>query len=129
MNFRVRYVIAPAVAAILALATGFPSTAWARKQHNTKDQATTTQTSAQSSNDHSGKTSSGNKSESSSPSHKRAERAAVPARTPPSPGMVWVNTDSKVYHKKGSRYYGKTRKGEWMTEQQAQKDGYRASKN
>jgi hypothetical protein len=50
------------------------------------------------------------------------------ARTPPKPGMVWVNTESKIYHKPGSRWYGKTVSGEWLTEAEAIKAGYRASK-
>jgi DNA uptake protein ComE-like DNA-binding protein len=49
-------------------------------------------------------------------------------RTPPKKGMVWVNTDSKLYHKEGSRWYGKTKEGKWMTEQDATKEGYRAAK-
>jgi hypothetical protein len=43
--------------------------------------------------------------------------------------MVWVNTDSKIYHKPGSRWYGKTKEGQWMTEQDAVKAGYRAAQN
>jgi len=43
--------------------------------------------------------------------------------------MVWANTDSKVYHKSGSRWYGKTKQGQWMTEQDAQKAGFREAKN
>jgi hypothetical protein len=43
--------------------------------------------------------------------------------------MVWVNTDSKIYHKPGSRYYGKTKQGKYMTEADAQKAGYRAAEN
>jgi len=50
------------------------------------------------------------------------------AQTPPSPGMVWANIDTKVYHKAGDRYYGKTKHGQWMTEQQAIAAGYRAAK-
>jgi hypothetical protein len=42
-------------------------------------------------------------------------------------GLVWVNTDSKVYHKDG-QFYGKTKKGQFMTEADAQKGGYRAAK-
>jgi hypothetical protein len=45
------------------------------------------------------------------------------------PGMLWVNKSSKVYHKPGSRYYGKTKEGKWMTEQDAVKAGYRAAEN
>jgi hypothetical protein len=42
--------------------------------------------------------------------------------------MVWVNTDSKIYHKQGSRWYGNTKKGQWMSEGDAQKAGYKESK-
>jgi len=42
-------------------------------------------------------------------------------------GLVWVNTDSKVYHKDG-RYYGNTKQGKFMTEADAQKAGYKAAK-
>jgi DNA uptake protein ComE-like DNA-binding protein len=52
----------------------------------------------------------------------------TPARTPPIPGMVWANTDSKIFHEAGSRWYGKTQNGEWMSEAEAKKAGYRASK-
>ena len=57
-----------------------------------------------------------------------SSKANVQAQTPPSPGM-WVNTNSKVYHKPGSQYYGKTKQGKWMTEQDAIKAGYRAASN
>jgi DNA uptake protein ComE-like DNA-binding protein len=53
---------------------------------------------------------------------------SITPRTPPKKGMVWVNTDSKVYHKEGSRWYGKTKEGEWMTEDEAIKKGNRAAK-
>ena len=42
--------------------------------------------------------------------------------------MVWVNTDTKVYHKEGSRWYGRTKKGKYMTESDAIKEGNRAEK-
>lgn len=54
---------------------------------------------------------------------------AVPARTAPAKGMVWLNTESKVYHKEGSHWYGKTKQGEFMTEQEAIKAGGRAAKD
>jgi competence protein ComEA len=47
----------------------------------------------------------------------------------PGNGMVWVNTDSGVYHKEGTRYYGKTKAGKYMTEADAVKAGYRPAKN
>jgi DNA uptake protein ComE-like DNA-binding protein len=43
-------------------------------------------------------------------------------------GMVWVNLDSKLYHKEGSRWYGKTKTGKYMSEADAVKQGFRASK-
>jgi hypothetical protein len=50
------------------------------------------------------------------------------AQTPPQKGMVWVNLNTKVYHKEGDPYYGKTKNGKWMTEDEAIKAGYRAAK-
>jgi competence protein ComEA len=49
--------------------------------------------------------------------------------TPPEKGMVWVNTKTKVYHKEGSRWYGKTKAGKWMTEADAVKEGNTAAKS
>ena len=56
-------------------------------------------------------------------------KAAPPQQTPPanSSGMVWVNTDSGIYHKPGTRYYGKTEQGKYMTEADAVKARYRAA--
>jgi cytoskeletal protein RodZ len=45
-----------------------------------------------------------------------------------STGKVWVNTDSGVYHK-GGKWYGATKQGKFMSEQEATKAGYRAAKN
>ncbi len=42
-------------------------------------------------------------------------------------GMVWVNLSSKVYHKEG-KFYGKTKRGKFMTEDDAKKAGYREAK-
>src|SRR6266567_57417 len=38
---------------------------------------------------------------------------------------VWVNTRSHVYHCPGTRYYGNTKNGEYMTQADAQKQGNR----
>ena len=43
-----------------------------------------------------------------------------------SSGMVWVNTDSGVYHK-GGRWYGKTKTGKFMSEADAKAAGFKAS--
>jgi DNA uptake protein ComE-like DNA-binding protein len=52
----------------------------------------------------------------------------VAPRAAPAAGMVWVNTATKVYHYEGDRWYGKTKEGKFMTEADAIKAGYRASK-
>jgi len=44
-------------------------------------------------------------------------------------GQVWVNNETHVYHKEGSRYYGKTKNGKYMSEQDAIKEGDKPAKN
>ena len=39
--------------------------------------------------------------------------------------QVWVNTKSRKYWKPGSRYYGKTKQGQYMSEEEAVQKGYR----
>jgi hypothetical protein len=38
---------------------------------------------------------------------------------------VWVNTNSGVYHCPGTRWYGNTKSGRFMTQREAQAKGYR----
>jgi hypothetical protein len=44
------------------------------------------------------------------------------------PGMVWVNTETHVYHKEGSRWYGRTKHGKYLKEQDAMNEGDHADK-
>jgi len=63
---------------------------------------------------------------------KAAPRAVEPkevTKTPSHAGMVWCNTRSKVYHKEGDRWYGKTEHGQWMTEADAIKAGYHEARH
>ena len=60
-----------------------------------------------------------------------ANAATSPIAAPQAPpangsSMVWVNTDSGVYHKPGTHYYGKTKHGKYMLEADAIKAGYHA---
>jgi len=59
-----------------------------------------------------------------------AKTAGAPAtaQQPPAKGMVWVNLDTKVFHREGDRYYGTTKNGKFMTEADAVKAGYREAK-
>ena len=63
-----------------------------------------------------------------SPSPRPAPAAQATYTPPPAAGMVWVNLESKVYHKEGDRWYGKTKNGKYMTEADAIAAGYRAVK-
>jgi DNA uptake protein ComE-like DNA-binding protein len=79
------------------------------------------------------KSSSAPASESSTKSSKASKSASsepdeAAYQPPPSKGMVWVNLDSKIYHREGDRWYGKTKNGKYMTEADAEKAGYRVSK-
>jgi serine/threonine-protein kinase len=59
-----------------------------------------------------------------------AAESAVPTAVPPPvarenpDARVWVNTDSGTYHCPGTRWYGKTHEGEYMTQKQARGKGY-----
>jgi hypothetical protein len=50
-------------------------------------------------------------------------------KTPPRKGMVWVNTDSGVYHREGDRWYGKTKDGKFMSEEEAKTAGFREAQH
>lgn len=60
------------------------------------------------------------------PAATAAPKKAAAAPAAGGPGQVWVNKESKVYHCSGSRWYGKTKNGEYMTEAQATSQGFHA---
>lgn len=55
-----------------------------------------------------------------------SQKAAI-QMPPAGSDKVWVNTHSKIYHCEGSKFYGKTKNGEFMTEADAQAKGYIAN--
>jgi hypothetical protein len=52
-----------------------------------------------------------------------ATRTAAPGG---GPGMVWLNTSTKVYHCYGTKYYGTTKAGSYMSEADAKAKGAHA---
>ncbi len=62
-----------------------------------------------------------------SPNPPNTEPEPRVSETATTPGQVWVNTKSGKYWKPGSRYYGKTKQGEYMGEKDAVQKGYLAA--
>ena len=60
-----------------------------------------------------------------SPAGRTTEEATNPPAAGGGHGQVWVNTETGVYHSEGSRFYGTTQKGKYMTEQDAIQAGYK----
>jgi hypothetical protein len=57
-----------------------------------------------------------------------ASPRATTAERESSRAKVWVNTATGVYHREGDRWYGKTKQGQYMSEDEAVRAGYRLSK-
>jgi len=73
-----------------------------------------------------------------SPTPAKTATPKAPAAPPPTSaaiasakasGQVWVNKNTKVYHKSGDREYGTTKNGAFMTEAAATAAGYKLAKN
>ena len=47
----------------------------------------------------------------------------------PTDEVVWLNTKSKIYHEKGTHYYGTTKQGEYACRKEADAVGDRKSKS
>jgi outer membrane biosynthesis protein TonB len=65
-----------------------------------------------------------------SPATRTTTAASTKATPAPGggPGIVWVSMDTHVYHKEGSRFYGKTKNGKYMSEADARKEGNRLAR-
>lgn len=63
------------------------------------------------------------------PAAAKSAPASSASQGSPGPGMVWVNLDSGIYHYPGTRYYGKTKSGKYLSEADAIKAGYHAAKD
>jgi hypothetical protein len=65
-----------------------------------------------------------------SPALARESYPAVnPNITCPGECVVWVNTNSGIYHYEGERWFGRTSDGEFEREKQAEREGDRATEN
>ena len=68
--------------------------------------------------------------QSATPTAATASTPKVKTNTAPAAnGQVWVNTKTGVYHYPGTRWYGNTKNGKYMSEQDAIKEGDRPAKN
>jgi len=47
----------------------------------------------------------------------------------PADTVVWLNTNSGIYHLKGERWYGRTKHGAYVCKKEADAAGYRETEN
>ena len=135
------YFVATVVAALVATTLSFGGAAVRAQQTQQTDQSDTAAKSKSKTKTESAPVSTSTPAAASSAAPSPASAAAPASKPAPAPkpaaqrqtpaahsaGTVWVNTDSGVYHKPGTRWYGKTKQGKYMTEADAQKAGYRAA--
>ena len=73
-----------------------------------------------------------NPASASQPTAKSSTKKAAASTTNPSnaahKGMVWASPKTKIYHREGDQWYGKSKGGKYMTEADAIKAGYRPAK-
>ena len=64
------------------------------------------------------------------PAKSESTRNATPAQiaAAKTAGQVWVNTSTKIYHDSSSEFYGATKSGKFMSEEDAIAVGYHKSK-
>jgi len=51
----------------------------------------------------------------------------TPAQAPPNPTDVWVNLSTKAYHCPGTKYYGATKHGKYLSDADAKAAGFHPS--
>ena len=101
----------------------FPANLAAKSQEGSPSEQTTSSEKKQQKS--AAATASSKKSSSKTPGQSSASTEEIAAAK--ASGKVWVNLDSGVYHKSG-RWYGKTKNGKFMSEDEAKQAGYRESK-
>jgi len=101
----------------------FPANLAAKSQEGSPSEQTTSSENKQQKS--AAATASSKKSSSKTPGQSSASTEEIAAAK--ASGKVWVNLDSGVYHKAG-RWYGKTKNGKFMSEDEAKQAGYRESK-
>src|SRR5579859_3860061 len=136
-SFRRAVILAAALATYPFLAGSFPGSspalqAQAAQSGSSNQPKTNAATPAKPSPAKLASTSAASRTDAASTQNSKARTSATSATAQKPPekgaGMVWVNIATGIYHKPGTRWYGKTKKGKYMLEADAIKAGYKAAK-